>query len=59
MNIIDNSVKLYRGKYGRNRVVNKLVASAFIRMPTNMYSRVKHIDGNSFNNHVDNLEWMD
>ena len=36
--------------------VHKLVALAFIQNPHG-YETINHIDGNSLNNHADNLEW--
>lgn len=37
-------------------MVHKLVAKAFIPNPNN-YEVINHKDGNSLNNHIDNLEW--
>lgn len=49
-------------KYGKVVVmktfcVHRLVAMAYIRMPKKG-EEVNHKDGNKFNNHVSNLEWM-
>ena len=38
--------------------IHKLVGMAFIENPLN-YPMVNHKDANKYNNHVDNLEWLD
>ena len=52
------AVKLYTGGKGTGRgyKVHRLVAQAFIPNPDNK-EQVNHIDGNTFNNNVSNLEW--
>jgi len=46
---VDNTRKKYR--------VHKLVVWAFIGIPSDAKLEVRHIDGNSKNNHIDNLVW--
>ena len=54
----DNYYKINLYKDGKSKTfrVHRLVAELFIPNPNN-YPIVNHIDGNSLNNHVQNLEW--
>jgi len=49
--------KLCKDGYEKTEQAHRLVAKAFIPNPLNLET-VNHIDGNKFNNHVTNLEWM-
>ena len=49
-------VMLYKNGKRKNKTVHRLVASAFLPNPNN-YPEVNHIDGNSINNILTNLEW--
>jgi hypothetical protein len=47
----------YQGKYYRD-YVHRLVAEHFIGYPIHKMMVVNHKDGNTYNNHVSNLEWV-
>ena len=49
------SLKEMNGKY-RNKLIHRLVAEAFIPNP-NSYPIINHIDCDTSNNRIDNLEW--
>lgn len=49
-------ITLYKEGKKKNCIVHRLIAEAFIPNPNN-YPEVNHIDGNSLNNNVNNLEW--
>jgi len=48
---------LFRGKSYKNYFIHRLVAEYFLDEPNFINAEVNHVDGNPFNNHVDNLEW--
>jgi hypothetical protein len=50
------SVQLTINGKAKSLMVHRLVAEAFIPNPNN-YPMVNHIDGNGYNNNVNNLEW--
>lgn len=50
-------VKNERGIQNSNMLVHRLVAECFIPNPFDK-EQVNHIDGNKFNNRVENLEWV-
>lgn len=55
-NYIQITVRLCKNSKYYTKIVSRLVAEAFIPNPNN-YPEVNHIDENSVNNNVDNLEW--
>lgn len=50
-------VNLYIDKKATGFYLHRLIAMTFIPNPNNL-EEVNHIDGNPYNNRVDNLEWM-
>lgn len=50
-------VGLWKNGEETDWLVARLIAMTFIRIP-NSEDTVNHIDGNRFNNHVENLEWV-
>ena len=52
-------VLLYRGSKATRKLfmIHRLVANAFISNPDDL-PEVNHLDGNGFNNSVENLEWV-
>jgi len=50
-------VCLWKNKQMRSFSIHRLVAGTYIPNPENKL-QVNHKDGNSLNNHVDNLEWV-
>lgn len=50
-------VNLWLKNKTKKKRIHRLVAEAFIPNPNNL-PEVNHIDGNRYNNHVSNLEWV-
>ena len=50
-------VNLYKNGNCENKKIHRLVAEAYIPNPNN-YDTVDHIDFNTTNNYVNNLQWM-
>lgn len=51
-------VNLHKNGRAYGRIVHRLVADAFLPSPMAKRVYVNHIDGNSLNNHIDNLRWQ-
>jgi hypothetical protein len=49
-------VVLYKNGKMKEFLIHRLVAEAFIENPNN-YEQVNHLDFNTINNNLDNLEW--
>jgi hypothetical protein len=50
-------VTLWKDGVGKDWLVASLVALTFLGVPPEGHT-VNHIDGDRFNNHIDNLEWL-
>jgi DNA-directed RNA polymerase specialized sigma subunit len=50
-------IQLYLNKVSLRYYVHKLVAEIWIPKPSDLHTYVAHLDGNSKNNSVSNLEW--
>jgi len=53
-----NRVCLYKNKICKEFLVARLIAFTFLGMPEDEAMTVNHIDGNRFNNNIENLEWL-
>jgi hypothetical protein len=51
-------VSLWKDGKQKDWLVARLVAITFLGMPTENKNTVNHIDGNRFNNKIENLEWL-
>lgn len=51
------SVRVCHDNLASNARVNVLVADAWLEKPSELHLDVNHIDGNTLNNTLDNLEW--
>jgi hypothetical protein len=51
------TIRLKIGKLDKNYFIHKLVASIWIEKPSELHTHVIHLDWNSKNNHVSNLQW--
>lgn len=50
-------VHLYQNSKRKGMLIHRLVAIAFLENPLNL-PEINHIDGNTLNNQVSNLEWI-
>jgi hypothetical protein len=50
-------IKLYKNSKGKNFILHRLIAIAFIPNPDN-FLEIDHIDRNPLNNSLDNLRWV-
>ena len=50
-------VRLTKNKVSKNVKLHRIIAATFIPNPNN-FATVNHIDANTFNNCVENLEWL-
>ena len=59
--ILSGSVRVQLTIDGRQteRALGKLVAEAFVPLPSADCVSVEHIDGNPWNNRADNLRWVE
>jgi len=51
------TVKLSIENIKKTLILHRLIAMTFIGVPEDEKNQVNHIDGNKYNNHIDNLEW--
>lgn len=49
-------VKLRKNGYGKDEPIHRLILISFNRLPKN-FEEARHLDGNYFNNNLNNLEW--
>lgn len=51
-------VTLWKDKNSKDALVARLVGFSFLGVPEDSKMTINHMDGNRFNNHLDNLEWL-
>lgn len=56
--VTGHRVTLWKNKISKEYLVARLICSTFIGIPENPAMTVNHIDGNRFNNNLNNLEWL-